>query len=178
MSEAPSATDKVKVILVTDEHLLVGVVPTRGQRLLDNLVDPQTSFLHIHNVHVCRLAAMSECVSMLDRAVVVKAKLSLAILVDSHQEAANRYFHTFARKRTYSAFLVVSGFDVHGQMHCNGPSDPVAILSNEMGAFMPVTQAIVSCYGREPITADVVLVNKARTSLLQVGENRWSPAVA
>jgi len=164
------ATDKVRAMLVTDEHLLVGEVPTRGQRLLENLLDPTTRFLRIHQVHVCRRAATSDSDHFLDHAVVAKEMLSLAILSGRKHEAPNIHRYANVEKRVCSAFLIVSGFEVCGRMHCHGPSDPVAMLSIEMGSFIPVTQATVSWDRGKPIAAGVVLVNRAHTSLLQVGE--------
>ena len=164
------ATDKVRAMLVTDEHLLVGEIPTRGQRLLENLLDPTTRFLHIHQVHVCRRVATSDSDHFLDHAVVAKEMLSLAILSGRKHEAPNIHRYANVEKRAFSAFLIVSGFEVRGRMHCHGSSDPVAILSTEMGSFIPVTQATVSWDRGKPIAAGVVLVNRAYTSLLQVGE--------
>ncbi len=165
-------TDTLRAMLVTDEHLLVGEVPTHGQRLLENLIDPTSAFLHIHQVHICRRAAASESVQVLEHAVVVKKMLSLAVLSGKKHEAPNVHRLAIVEKRSSSAFLIVPGFEVRGEMHCRGLSDPVAILSSETGSFIPVTRATVSWGCGKPLAAGVVLVNKAYISLLQVGETR------
>jgi hypothetical protein len=163
--------DVVKAILATQEHLLVGEVPTRGQRLLESLADPRTAFLHIRNVRICRRAGGSEIVKTLDQAVVVKDLLGLAVIGGNQHEAPNVRRNSFVEKQSSSAFLVVAGFEVCGHMHYRGTCDPVALLSREMRAFIPITKATVAYEGGAPLAAGVVLVNKAFTSVLHLQES-------
>lgn len=166
------AIQKLPTIFVTEEHLLIGEVQTRGLRLLEMLIDPHSEWLHINDVHVARREAKASQVTTLKEVVLRKNLLRLAVLGGGQHEAPETRRFAFVDKQTYPAFVIVSGYEVEGRLQLRGSADPVYAMAHELKAFIPITQAKISHAGgkAEPLGAGVVLCNRDYISLFHVGQ--------
>lgn len=166
------ALQKIPTILVTEEHLVIGEVQTRGKRLLEMLIDPNSLYVHINDAHVARRESKANRRTTLKEVVVRKDLLRLAVLGGGQHEAPETRRFAFVDKQTYPAFLVVSGYEIEGRLQLRGAADPVAALTHELKTFIPITQATLSHAGGngEPLGASVVLCNRDYTSLFHIGE--------
>jgi hypothetical protein len=164
------ASPKVPTILITQEHLLIGEVLTRGTRLLEVLTDPHTEFLQLSDVHVSRREAKTQEVIRLPEAVVRKAEICLAVLGGGRHESPETRRFAYVDKRSYPTFAIVAGYEVRGELQLKGASDPIAALTHEIRGFMPLTQVTIGHAGvsGDPLLASVALCNREFTSLLHI----------
>lgn len=162
---------KVPAILVVDEHLIVGEVQTRGQRLLDVLNDHFTDWLRVYDVHLARREAKTNSVESMPEAAIRKAELKLALLGGGKHESPEKRRFSFVDKRLHFAVALVGGYEVRGRLHLKGSSDLDRVLA-EMSNFIPLTEATVAHAGMagEKLDASVVLINKAAISMFHVGD--------
>jgi hypothetical protein len=169
-------SQKVPAILMVDEHLIVGEVQTRGKRLLEALNDPMADWLHVYDAHVARREAKATCLETLNELAIRKSHLVLVLLDGRKHEAPETRRFAFVDKKLHSALAICAGYDVRGRLHLKGKSEPLAVLA-EMGAFIPLTEAVVSHagVGGEKFKAAVAMVNKAAISMLHVGDVLPSP---
>lgn len=166
------AIQKLPAIFVTEEHLLIGQAPTRGARLIEILVDPNSDCLHLDDVHVARRESKATCLTTLKQVMVRKHALRLAILGGGRHEAPETRRFAYVDKQTYPTFLIVSGYEVNGHLQLKGAPDPVSAMSRELKSFIPITNATVSHAGGngEPLTASVVLCNRDHIAAFHIGE--------
>jgi hypothetical protein len=157
-------------MLVTHEHLLDGEIDTHGQRLLDVLNDASTSFLRVKDVRVLRRKCAT-AIAISPEAVIRKSNVALAIPAGDKHESPVRRSLSFDSKRRYSAFLVVLGYEVRGELALKGTDDGVAALCHELGYFFPVPKGRVAFAGTycRDTGAQVVIVNSDHVSVLQLG---------
>jgi hypothetical protein len=179
------AVQKLPTIFVTDEHLVIGTVQTRGLRLLEMLIDPHSEFVHINDAHVARRESKANRLTTLKEVVLRKEMLRLAVLGGGQHEAPETRRFAFVDKQTYPAFLIVSGYEVEGRLQLRGSSEPVSALTHELKGFIPITHARLSHAGGngEPLSASVVLCNRDYVSLFHIGEesptdNQRAPALS
>ncbi len=162
------------VELITHEHCFKATVYTRGQRLLDMLNDRTTDFLQLNDVEVYRYSAPEDCIGTFEEAIVRKDDLHLTIITREEHEAPTRRLFGFVEKVPYHVFLTVPGYEVRGQMHLGQRHDhsPIAVLSQQMGRFFPVTGARASqaWTGEAILETQVIMVNKQSLSLFYLGE--------
>jgi hypothetical protein len=177
------ASQKLPAIFVTDEHLLVGQVQTRGSRLLEMLIDAHSEYVHLDDVHVARRESKASRVTTLKQAVVRKELLRLAVLGGGQHEAPETRRFAFVDKQNFPAFVIVSGYEIEGGLQLRGAADPVSAMTHELKSFIPITDAKISHAGGhgDPLTASVVLCNRNFISLFHIGEevaaDRQRPAV-
>lgn len=166
------ALQKLPTILVTEEHLLIGEVQTGDRRLLETLVDPTSQYLLINDAHVTRRESKTSKVATLKEVVIRKNLLCMAVLGGGQHEAPERRRFAFVDKQTYSAFLIVSGYEIEGRVQLKGAHDPVSALAYELKSFIPVTHAKLSHAGGngEPLAASVVFCNREFVSAFHLGE--------
>lgn len=159
------------VVLVTAEHLLVGTVATKEQRISDILNDHRTDYVHIRNVRVFRRAG-NQCVGQLQHCIVPKSKLSLVLILDQKHEARTKRLNNFVEKQADSVFLTVDGYEVRGWLHLNGTTDPVWYLTQQTRLFFPITKAEVSrvLCDADSLQASVAIVHKDAVTLFCLGE--------
>jgi hypothetical protein len=167
---------KVPAILMVAEHLIVGEVQTRGKRLLESLNDPMADWLHVYDAHVARREAKARPLETLNELTIRKSDLVLVLLDGRKHEAPEGRRFGFVDKKLHSAFAICAGYDVRGRLHLKGKPEPLMVLE-EMGAFIPLTEATVSHAGTggEKFKAAVAMVNKAAISVLHVGDVLSSP---
>src|SRR5215469_15880526 len=156
------ALQKLPAIFVTAEHLLIGQTPTRGSRLLEMLTDPNSEYVQIDDVHVARRESKQSRLTTLPQIVLRKHALRMAVLGGGKHESPETRRFAFVDKRTYPAFLIVSGFEIEGRLQLKGAPDPASAISQELKTFIPITHATVSHAGGngEPLAASVVLCNR------------------
>jgi hypothetical protein len=164
------ASLKVPAIVMCDEHLIAGEVQTGGKRLLEVLNDPMTDWLYVYDAHLARRATMAESIESLHQIAIRKSDLKLALLGGNKHESPEVRRFAFVDKKMYLAVALVAGYEVRGRMHVKGSPELDRVLA-EMGAFVPLTDAAISCCGMtgEKLEASVVLVNKSAISALHVG---------
>ncbi|HET6879571.1 MAG TPA: hypothetical protein VFI31_05430 [Pirellulales bacterium] len=166
------ALQKLPTIFVTDEHLVIGTVQTRGLRLLEMLIDPNSKYVHLNDAHVARRESKGNRVTTMKEVVLRKDLLRLAVLGGGQHEAPETRRFAFVDKQTYPAFLIVSGYEVEGRLQLRGAADPVSAMTHELKGFIPITHARLSHAGGngEPLSASVVLCNRDYVSLFHIGE--------
>lgn len=159
------------VVLVTDEHLLVGTVPIKEQRISDILNDAQTDYVHAHNVRVFRRSD-NQCVCLLRECVIPKLELGMVLILDREHEARQKRFNNFVGKQADAVYLIVAGYEVRGRLHLKGSTDPVSYLAQQTQHFFPVTDATVSrvVCDAEVLETSVAIINKRAVSLFCLGE--------
>lgn len=162
---------RVPAILMVDEHLVVGEVQTRGKRLLDVLNDPLADWLHVYDAHLARRESKGASLAAANELVIRKSRLVLALLDGRKHESPDVRRFAFVEKTLRSALVIASGYDIRGRLHLKGKPDPIMVLE-EMGAFMPLTEAVVSHAGirGEKLDSAVAMINKSAISVLHVGE--------
>ncbi len=162
---------ELRCVLVTNAHLLSANIATRGQRLLEVLGDHNTEFLHVGDTHVYRRQDNVK-VADLQSAIIPKANIALAIPTGTKHEAPQKRTDSFIQKKRFDAFLVVSGYEVRGELALRGGNDPLAVLYHELGNFFPVPEGRVTLetvHGGEH-KSQVVIVNKKYVSLFNLQE--------
>lgn len=166
------AAQKLPAVFVTDEHLLIGEVETRGLRLLEYLIDPNSEFVHLSDVHVARRESRGSQLTSLKQVAIRKHLVRLAMLGGNRHEAPETRRFAFVDKKTYPAFVLVSGYEIEGRLQLKGSSDPVAAMTHELKSFIPITNAKIGHAGSsgEPLAAAVVLCNRDYVSLFHIGE--------
>lgn len=166
------ALQKLPAIFITDEHLLIGEVQTRGLRLLEMLIDPHSEYVHLNDVHVARRESKANRLTTLKEAVVRKDLLRLAVLGGGKHEAPETRRFAFVDKQNYPAYVIVASYEIEGRLQLKGAADPVSAMTHELKSFIPITHAKISHAGGngDPLTASVVLCNRDYISLFHIGE--------
>jgi hypothetical protein len=161
--------DEMAVVLYVGRHRLEARILTAGYRLLDILNDRLNEFLELYDVQVT--ADGAEIGNALPHAVVAKARITLAaILEDSHEAEERRRFST-VEKDQHPARAIVSDFEIEGNMHLEGSPDPALALSGELDTFFAITQASLfhpPSGLRED--AQVVMPNKSELAFLHIAQ--------
>lgn len=163
---------KLPAVFVTDEHLLIGEVETRGLRLLECLIDPHSEYVQLSDVHVARREAKARRLTSLKQVAVRKHLVRLAMLGGDRHEAPETRRFAFVDKKNYPAFLIVSGYEIEGRLQLRGAADPVSAMTHELKSFIPITHAKIGHAGGngDPLSAAVVLCNRDYISLFHIGE--------
>lgn len=166
------AQQKLPAIFVTEEHLLIGHVPTRGSRLLETLTDPNSESIQLDDVHLSRRESKATRLKTLKQIMIRKHAVRLAILGGGKHESPETRRFAYVDKQTYSSFLLVSGYEVEGRLQLKGAPDPMLALTRELKSFIPITHATVWHAGGngEPLTAAVVLCSRDHISAFHIGD--------
>ena len=161
--------DPVTIIVAAGQHSYSGLLDNRGLRVSDILNDPGTEFLRLTNVTLHQ-KFFERVVSTLPEVTIPKAGIDMVLLEQGKYEAPLRRQHARIDKRSYSAIVVLSDYEVRGTIMLKGAPDGVAALTRELSAFFPVTNARLTMPGGTdaPAPAGVALVNKSKVSLLHI----------
>lgn len=161
----------VPVILIVEEHLVVGEVETRGRRLLDVLNDSMADWLEVHDAHIARRTNKAQAVASAGELTIRKSDVKLAVLGGGKHESPETRRFAYVDKRQFSALAIVGSYEVRGRLHLKVKREPVRLLA-ELGAFIPLTDATISHAGPvdEKLDAEVAILSKAAISALHVGE--------
>jgi hypothetical protein len=167
------AQQKLPAIFVTEEHLLIGQIPTRGSRLLETLTDPNSDCIQLDDVHVARRESKGHRLKTLKQVMVRKHAVRLAILGGGKHESPETRRFAYVDKQNYAAFAIVSGYEVEGRLQLKGAAEPVLALTRELKSFIPITHATISHAGgnAEPLTAAVVLCSRDHISVFHIGDS-------
>jgi hypothetical protein len=154
--------------IVVGDYVLECVVSLLGSRLLDHLNDPMTDFLRVSRVAV-RQTCGGPPLATVDEAVVQKAHVKMVILCGDHHECPERRINSYAAKQRQTAVLLVGAFELRGELHLKGNSDPTYMLLREFDRFFPLTGASVS-FRSAPIELpqpSLVFVQKSHVGMIQ-----------
>lgn len=164
-------TQTLPVILLAEEHLIIGEVETRGRRLLDVLNEQMGDWLLVRNAHVTRCTDKAKAVATAPELTVRKADVRLAVLGGGKHESPERRRFAYVDKQQFSALAIVGGYEVRGRLHLKVKRDALHLLV-ELSDFIPLTEAIVSHAGpvEEKLDAEVVIVNKSAVSAFSIGD--------
>ena len=141
--------DEMELVLYVGGHRLKGSIKSSGYRVLDILTDRMSEFLELYEVRVA--ADGAELGSSLSHAVVAKAQITLAAVLDDRHEAEERRRFSTVEKSQHPVFAIVDGFEIRGEMHLEGSPDARLALSGELDTFFAITGATV--FTRRPDTA-------------------------
>ena len=172
-------TELTPVILVVDNHWLLGKLQTSDQRVLDILNDPQTDYLDLQDVKVFSSTNRQKCLSNLPTAIIPKESLHLLIIpTDKFEESRKKRIHRIVEKREWDVCMVAAGYFVQGKLHIKSHGyDARYTLTHVLGHFFPITDATLSGPGTDPITVSTAMVNKNFVSSLSCVSADVSTAV-
>jgi hypothetical protein len=156
------------VILVVENHWLLGKLRTSDQRVLDILNDPQTDYLDLQDVKVFSSMNRQKCLAGLPTAIIPKESLHLLIIpTDKFEGSRQKRIHRIVEKKALDVCTVAAGYLVQGKLHIKSHGyDARYTLTHVLGNFFPITDAILSGPGTDPITVSTVMTNKNFVSAL------------
>ncbi len=127
------------VILVVDNHWVLGKLMTSGQRVLDILNQSTTDFLTLYDAKVFASTNRKACIAELPDTVVPKVKLSLLIIpTEKFEVSRSGRAHAIIEKRKSSSFAIVADYSVQGTVHLTTRAcDSLYALTNGLGNFSP-----------------------------------------
>ncbi|MBI3465481.1 MAG: hypothetical protein HY000_20865 [Planctomycetes bacterium] len=159
----------VPVIIFAGSFSFAGMIEHGSRRVLDVLNDVGTDFVRIQRVEVFGHSA-SQPIEQLGEATVPKAAIDCVMLCEEAHEAPLRRQYSFVEKQPRKVFLTLAERQVRGTIMLKGNPDPRQLLGRDAPIFFPVAEATVSAGDKigRPIAAPVVLINKAKVSLLQI----------
>jgi hypothetical protein len=169
--------DRVSILVVAGLHSLFGELENRSLRVLDVLNDVSTSFLQLQDVTVMR-GFHGERVKRIQDAMIPKAAIDFVLLESDTHEAPMRRRHSFVEKRAQRALVLMTDFEIRGTFMLKGSADSsMGALGKDSSAFFPMTTANVKrlVSTGESVKAGVVMINKAKVSLLHL-EQEQAPA--
>ena len=161
-------TDLTPVILVVENHWLLGKLQTSDKRVLDILNDPQTDYLDLQDVKVFSSTNRQKCLANMPTAIIPKESLHLLIIpTDKFEGSRNKRIHRIVEKRELDVCTVAAGYLVQGKLHIKSHGyDARYTLTHVLSNFFPVTDATLSGPGIDPITVSTVMTNKNFVSSL------------
>lgn len=158
----------IPLILVVENHWLLGKLRTSDLRVLDILNDPQTDYLDLHDVKVFSSGDQQNCLADLPEAIVPKERLQLLIIpTDKYEKSRKERMHRIVDKKSLDVSTVAAGYFIQGKLHVRSHGyDSRYTLTHVLGHFFPITDATISRPGVEPITVSTVIANKTYLSCL------------
>lgn len=165
----------ISVVLVVGDHWVSGLVSADGRRLLDMLNDKTSEFLTLTEARLYLAVEMTEPAATLPKAIVPKANIVFAMLLDESHEAPRKRATSFTRKEAYETYMTVPSLEIKGYVHLLQRADPAGFmlkLAKDGLSFFPVTLSAVSTVGPfgEPTAAPVTLVNRAHVDLFYLAD--------
>ncbi len=147
-------------------------VSTRSGRALDVFNDHSTRYLELEDARFyCHTS--TEPVIEVDRTVLVKDNVHLAILVSEDRAKETTFFFATREKKTMQGVISLPSVIVTGDVHVKAAADVPAFLSLEAGSFFPVTNASVLGHASAaaPLESPVVLVKSDAISSMALSRN-------
>jgi hypothetical protein len=160
----------VLVTVATAHQVVRGMLQTRGERLLDILNRSQSSFLRIERAAVLEHLNGDGIGMELPHAIVRKSEICLAIPNEVAGRPLEKILCAYSAKQSHKAFIAALGYLIEGQIHLRRCSDEVAVLTRELGEFLPVTNAKVTCVQEafQPCDCPITIVNASAISLFSL----------
>jgi hypothetical protein len=143
---------KVRLLLVVQDRLVAGTLSTGGRRILEVLVDTGSNYLRLRDAKI-QSNSSNSAETELEEVVVWRPHISLIALAGTEHEAPDKRCFGFVQKEQFSATVVVSGWQVVGDVHVKGHVDPFIFLERETGAFFPLTNAAMQSNGAPVLTS-------------------------
>jgi hypothetical protein len=159
--------DDLEIGMALEEHWLQGRIETGGLRLQEILNSQTTDYLRLHDI---RLRGIDGEACPISDCIVRKAQLALVMPLGDKHEAPEKRVYSFVNKQEQPTLILAHSYEVRGRLHIKSTTDPVSLLTSQIGAFLPVTQATISKAGsnQEPLQVPLVLVNRERISFLHL----------
>ena len=153
------------VIFVMAHYDLHCNISKRSGRALDVFNDHSTRYLELEDARFYYRAS-TEPVIEVNRTMLVKDNVHLAILVSEDRKKENTFFFATREKRTMQGVISLPSVIVKGDVHVKAATDVPAFLSIAAGSFFPVTNATVLGHASAavPLESPVVLVKSAAIS--------------
>ena len=169
-SQAHGSCQEVLVTVATAHQVVRGTLQTRGERLLDILNRGQSSFLRIERAEVLEHLNGDAIGTELSHAIVRKSEICLAIPNEVAGRPLERILCAYSAKQSHKAFIAALGYLIEGQIHLRRCSDEVAVLTRELGEYLPVTNAKVTCVHEtsRPCNCPIIIVNASAISLFSL----------
>jgi hypothetical protein len=168
----PSLSEtEMRAVFATQDHWVEATVKTAGQRLLELFQGANSDYLMLRDATMTVRAGDYQPIQMPD-CVLLKSQVVFAFPASDRHESPNRRWNTFVGKNQYAAFLMLPGYSISGLLHLKGTSDSIQALTQELGNFLPVTQASIrpAAQQRAPLDVNTALVNKAFVSFFSIGK--------
>jgi hypothetical protein len=159
------------LVTVAAAHQVVrGMLQTRGERLLDILNRGQSSFLRLEQAEVLKRLNGDGIGRELSHAIVRKSEICLAIPNEVAGRPLEKILCAYSAKQSHKAFIAALGYLVEGQIHLRRCSDEVAVLTRELGEFLPVTNATITCVDEAsgPCNCPIIIVNASAISMFSL----------
>lgn len=159
------------IIVIFEEHWVVGMVPNSGVRVLDILNDLSTDYLRLNDAQMFREKDRDRSVASVPEVVIPKEQIRLLVIPSREHEAPGKRRNTRVEKRMTEVMFVVPSYLVRGEIHLSSMrDDSLYTLASEVGTFFPITNATVECPTSQPINAPVVIANKAKVNCFCLGK--------
>ncbi len=126
-------SDPVTIIVAAGQHSYSGLLDNRGLRVSDILNEPGTEFLRLTNVTLHQ--RFFEHVSRLPEVTIPKNGIDMVLLEQGRYEAPLRRQHARIEKRSFSAIVVLSDYEVRGTIMLKGAPDGCRTDSGTVGIF-------------------------------------------
>jgi len=153
-------SSSASVVFITAHYDLHCSMTLRSGRAFDVFNDHTTRFLELENVRYCpHLSGESIC--DVQRALLVKDNVQLALLVSEDRSNASRVFYAAQAKRILQAVITLPTAMVTGLVHMKSANDAHGFLSIEAASFIPVTNAqLIGSPGAAAVESPVAMVKK------------------
>lgn len=165
------------VIIVISDYWLVGNVPSTDRRIQDVLRDEGSDYVSLHDVQVHSTARQHAAVATLSQTLTPKSRIELVILPESKHEAPTKRMNNLSPRECSHVFVTVGTYRVEGKLHLPSLSNnPTYTLSNQIGRFFAVTEAMLKPAGPKPLKVPVLFVNRDHLGCFSLGEPKTTAA--
>jgi hypothetical protein len=158
-----------KIIVLTQQHSYSGGVFLHDQRLSDFLNDRREKNILMRTVKVERLDDPGIILEQMPHLLVRKSAIVLAFELPLSAPQRPRWF-LMATKDRYPVHLVLSGMEVHGQVHVPRELDLLHLLVDTGESFLPITQVTVTIPSNPKLQLNLEAVMVNPLHILSIGE--------
>jgi len=158
-------TNRAEILVAAGQHSFTGSVETRGLRILDVLIDPNSQFLKLHDVAIHRRFE-AKPIRKISETLFRKTNIDFVLLKAQHHEAPMRRAHAMVAKRRHSALIVLDHCEIRGAYMSKGVIDPMQVLHEDSPQFFAVVSPnVYQGADDKMVFANAALINKAKVVL-------------
>jgi hypothetical protein len=163
--------DQVAVLFIAGDHAVAGAMDHSRSRVLDMLNSAGTEYLRIQDAAVFR-GLSGEPIDTFAEVTLPKTAVDCVILTEDRHEAPLERNYALVEKRSHPVFLVVAAYELRGHAMFGRSADPLSLLNSVAPTFFPIVSATISSATSNgpKVSGKVVIVNKTKVSLLQIGD--------
>ncbi len=157
---------RTQVAIFTDRHCLLADLATGPRRLSEVLNDGALSHLALERVRVTRPAQPNVVVAHHPHGLLRKTAVQGVVIIAEPPRGHQR-LAAYVVKPATRVVLLLNALEVAGAVHIEGKMAPLVFALDGPGAFLAVTEAVVTAPigGTAPRAAGIVLVNRARIEM-------------